>query len=142
MKQITVFTLTLMILVCFSTAPANAGAARRHTIEGFILGTGVALVGTAIIHGMNKEQQHSYNYPRHQRHKSDRHHRRYARYASAPDRHWGGHWEIQKIWIADKYKKRWNPGHYNHGGKWIEGRYKRFPVKKGHWQTQRVWVPR
>jgi len=144
MKKITALTLTLVIIACFSTTPANAGAARRHTIEGFIIGTSVAMIGTAIIHGLNKNQQpywenqRSQNYPRHQKYKSYRHHRRYAKHSAGPR----GHWAIQEIWIANKYTKRWNPGHYNRRSIWVDGRYKRFLVRKGHWQTQKIWVPR
>ncbi len=150
MKKITALTLTLILIACFSTPSADAGAARRHTIEGFILGTGAVIIGTAIIHGLNKDQQPSlnrqpsrkykpsHNYSRQRKHQSYRHHRRYAKH-SAPPR---GHWKIREVWIADKYKERWNPGHYNPRGTWVEGRYTDFLVRKGHWQTQKIWIPR
>ena len=136
MKKISALTLTLILLACFSTAPADAGAARRHTIEGFVLGTGVALLGTAIIHGMNNDKQCAPNYPRYTRHKNYRHQRLHAKYDSGPR----GHWEIQKVWVENKHKKRWNPGHTTPRGHWVEGRYKKIRVQKGHWQEQRVWV--
>jgi len=107
MKKISALTLTLVILACFSTPSAFADPSRRHTLEGFILGTGVALMGTAIIHGMNNDRQCAPNYSRSTRHEKNRHHRQDARYDSGPR----GHWEIQKIWVSDKHKKRWNPGH-------------------------------
>ncbi len=138
MKKISALTLTLVILACFSTAVANAGAARRHTIEGFVLGTGVALIGTAIIHGMNLGHQPSLDYPRHKRHYNNRNQRQHARYDWGPR----GHWEIQKVWIADRPKKRWNPGHYTKRGNWVNGRYQKVRVRDGHWQTQKVWVAR
>ena len=137
MKRISTLTLTLVIIICFSTVSANAGPARRHTIEGFVLGTGVALIGSAIIHGMNKEKQCVPNYPRHKRQANNRHEKRYAR-SNGPR----GHWKIQKIWVADRTQKRWNPGHYTPRGNWVDGRYQRVRVKDGHWQTQKVWVRR
>jgi len=138
MKKISALTLTLVIIACFSTAPANAGAARRHTIEGFVLGTGVALIGTAIIHGMNQRHQPSLDYPKHKRHYNSRNQRQHARYDWGPR----GHWEIQKVWIADRPQKRWNPGHYTRRGNWVDGRYQKVRVRDGHWQTQKVWVAR
>ena len=95
-------TLTLVIFACFSTTPANAGAARRHTIERFILGTGVALMGTAIIHSMTKGHQPSLDYPRHKRHDNNRNQRQHARY----DRDPRGHWEIQKVWVASPPRRK------------------------------------
>jgi len=135
MKKISALTLTLIVIVCFSTAPATAGPARRHTLEGFFIGTGVALIGTAIIHGMNNEKQCAPNYPRYTRTENNRHQRR-LKYDNGPR----GHWEIQKVWVENKHTKRWNPGHYTPRGHWKNGRHERILVQKGHWQAQRVWI--
>ncbi len=135
MKRISALTLTLIVIACFSNTPANAGANRRHTIEGIVFGTGIALIGTAIIHGMNNEKQCAPNYSN-TRHKNNRHKRQYARYDSGPR----GHWEIQKVWVKNKHKKRWNPGHYTPRGHWVDGRHERVRVQKGHWQAQKVWI--
>ena len=136
MKKISAITLTLLVLACFSTTPANAGPAGRHTMEGFILGTSVALMGTAIIHSMNNGKQCTPNYPRYTKHGNNRHQRLHAAYDSGPK----GHWEIRKVWVENKHSKRWNPGHTTPRGHRGDGRYDRIPAQKGHWQAQRVWV--
>jgi hypothetical protein len=135
MKKISALTLTLIVIACFSTA-ATAGPARRHTIEGIVLGTGIAIMGTAILHGMNKGHQPCLDSPKHKRHTNNRHQRQYARNDNGPR----GHWEIQKIWVTDKHQKRWNSGHTTSRGRWVNGRHKRVRAQRGHWQAQRVWV--
>ncbi len=130
-KQIAIATATILVLG-LSTSFAQAGAARRHTIEGFLLGTGVTLLGAAIVNNMNRPEpvvvRHvhappptpSYRYAK-------RHHRK-------------GHWETRKVWMAPVYETRWNPGHYNKRGRWVNGRYEEFQVSKGYWKKERVWV--
>lgn len=136
MKQIAL--LTLMSLFCFSTLPAQAGPARRHTLEGIAIGTGIALMGTALVQGLTRERAPSCerrgNYPRHREPGYGPPHRSYANHAPR------GHWELQKVWIADEYERRWNPGHYNRRGHWVEGCYEKFLVNPGYWQAERVWV--
>ena len=138
MKKIIATTTAVLLLICFSTASAYAGAARRHTIEGFMLGTGVAILGAAIINEINKDSkpQYTQNHSRHGEYcyagnrygYNNRHHR--AR----------GHWEIERIWIDPVYEKKWNPGHYNRRGEWLSGRYEKFLVQDGYWQEEKVWV--
>ncbi|CCK79233.1 hypothetical protein [Desulfobacula toluolica] len=154
MKKIIAITTAVVLFACLSTVSAHAGSARRHTIEGFMLGTGVAILSAAIINEINHDSKPYYtnHYAR-----SDRnHHTGYAnqhrdthqhRYAHK-NRHDGnfistgpkGHWVIEKIWKQPVYKKKWNPGHYNRRGKWINGRYKKFLVKDGYWQKTKIWV--
>ncbi len=150
MKELITMTTTVLFLICFSTASARAD---RKTMEGFMLGTGVAILGAAIINGMNDNDR-----PRYSRHHSpppevyieyrggyndrrgDRHHE---------DRHWGhhydrpnGHWEIVRVWVEPVCERRWNPAHYNHRGEWVEGRYENFEISGGYYQDQKVWVGR
>ncbi len=145
-KIIAITTGVLMIMGIVSVTSANAGAARRHTIEGFVLGTGVALLGTAIIRGMNKEATPSHVYTRHypdrykehtyrghKRYHKHKHHRKYARRTR-------GHWETDRIWIDPVYEKKWNPGHYNRKGEWVSGRYEKFMIEQGYWSKKKVWV--
>jgi hypothetical protein len=142
-KTISIVTATLT-LILFSTV--SSAHADRKTMEGFIIGTGVAMLGAAIINGMNNNadvaytphhsKQHDYNYNG-QRYKSkNRSHRQHYK-----GRH-RGHWEIEKIWIEPVYETKWNPGHYNRRGKWINGRHEKFLVAKGWWQESKVWVRR
>lgn len=141
-KLITILT-TVLFLICFSTVSARAD---RKTMEGFMLGTGVAILGAAIIHSMNDNDS-----PRYSRHHSpppepyrieyrgghnDRHYRRH--HSHGPD----GHWEIVRVWVEPLYERRWNPAHYNHRGEWLEGRYEEFRITEGYYQDQRVWVGR
>ncbi len=51
-----------------------------------------------------------------------------------------GHWETRKTWIKPAYETRWNPGHYNRRGYWVEGRYEEFKVADGFWRSDKVWV--
>lgn len=144
MKKIIAITTAALLFACLSTASAHAGDARRHTIEGFMLGTGVAILGTAIINEINKDSKPYYT--NHYARPDRRHHTGY-KYAhkNRHDRNFRshgsrGHWVIEKIWIQPVYEKKWNPGHYNRRGKWINGRHKRFLIKDGCWQKKKVWV--
>ncbi|OGR10029.1 MAG: hypothetical protein A2097_03125 [Desulfobacula sp. GWF2_41_7] len=140
-KLITGITIVLF-LICFSTIPARAD---RKTMEGFMLGTGVAILGAAILHGMNDNDR-----PQYSRHHSpppevhfeyrgghdNRHPRRHHDYRQ------DGRWEIVREWIEPVYERRWNPAHYNERGEWVEGRYEEFRITGGYYQDQHVWVGR
>jgi len=57
----------IVLLFCFSTVSVQAGSARRHTIEGIIIGTGMVILGTAIINEMDRgpiyqNRTHYYHY--------------------------------------------------------------------------------
>jgi len=150
-KIITIIT-TVLFLVCFSAVPARAD---RKTMEGFMLGTGVAILGAAIINGMNDNDG-----PRYSRHHSPpppdvyhiefrgghdgRYDRRHDRRHDRRDHHYGpdGRWEMVRVWVEPVYERRWNPAHYNHRGEWVDGRYESFQITGGYYQDQRVWVGR
>ncbi len=139
-KTVSIIT-AVLILVCFSSVSAHAD---RKTMEGFMLGTGVAILGAAIIHGINKgsQQQYASSYSTHNGHNyaeyryghRNKHHRKYRHHRPS------GHWELEKRWIEPVYEAKWNPGHYNRRGEWIDGRYEKFIVAKGCWQENKVWV--
>lgn len=131
-----------VFLVCFSAPPARAD---RKTMEGFLLGTGAVLLGTAIINNLNHQEKHA--------------HYRHTHPAPPPppvhcvpprpahgDQHgrkWhprGGHWEISRIWVEPVYVTRWNPGHYNPRGEWVNGRHERFLAREGFFREEKVWV--
>jgi len=145
MKKLITITTAITLLIYFSTVSAHAGAARRHTIEGFMLGTGVAILTAALYNGSRQQQPNTdYTqdnarnveacYPGHRyghwkkNHKKHRHHRP------------RGHWEVDRIWVDPVYEKKWNPGHYNRRGGWVSGRHEEFLVSDGYWQEEKVWV--
>lgn len=144
MKKIIAITTSVLLIICFSTVSAHAD---RKTIEGFMLGTGVAILGTAIINGLHKGSTSQYSNNHHHReydryyHKSEkryaqkkRHHRKYKSHRAR------GHWEVEKIWVEPVYEKRWNPGHYNRRGDWVRGRNEFFMIKDGYWYEKKMWV--
>lgn len=134
-KQIAILTASF-IIIGLSTSFAQAGAARRHTIEGFLLGTGVTLLGTAIIHSMHDSgpvvvktaprHHHKHRYAKHHK----KHHKGYRK----------GHWKTRKVWVEPVYKTRRNPGHYNKRGRWIPQRRQKVLVAEGYWEKERVRV--
>lgn len=141
MKKIIASMTAVFLVIVFSSAPARAD---RKTMEGFLLGTGVAILGTAIIHEINKDR-HDYYQPAQTHHRPysysryehrDRH-RPYKKYKHHRPR---GHWEVERVWVEPVYEKKWNPGHYNRRGKWVSGRYERFLVCDGYWKKEKVWV--
>jgi hypothetical protein len=147
MKKIFTTITIVLIVICFSTVSARAGAARRHTIEGFMLGTGAALLTAAIIKEIHKRPESVSQYEtdsatdescRYARCSTARyhrrHHRRAGRYESC------GHWEVERTWVEPVYEKKWNPGHYNRRGEWVSGRLERFLIRDGYWKEEKVWV--
>lgn len=176
MKKTIAIITTVLVMVCLSTVNAHAD---RKTMEGFMIGTGVAILGAAIINAMHDDsstsvtyhyQQHYSNPPQHRyrhqgghhpkmnhhgrhhhkmrrhdkrRHKMKhhgKHHRRHhhKQCNSRP----GGYWEVKKRWMAPVYETRWNPGHYNRRGVWVEGRHVKIMVADGYWEKVKIWVSR
>jgi len=133
MKKLISIAIASLLIIGASSSFAQAGAARRHTIEGFLLGTGVTLLGSAIVNGLNRPDPIRIN----NGHRHDEY-----RYPKHKKRHRRGRWEIQKIWVDPVYETRWNPGHYNKRGKWRFGRHQEFCVADGYWKKERVWVRR
>ena len=146
MKKLIAITTVVFLSVCLYTTSALAGAARRHTIEGIMIGTGVAILGSAIINGINRDSrpQYSHGHSRHDNYRHsgyryghrNKHHKKYNR------QHHGGYWEVERVWIEPVYEKKWNPGHYNRHGEWVDGRYEKFLISNGYWQEEKLWVRR
>ena len=145
MKKTISISISVLLLIFLSTVSAHAD---RKTMEGFLIGTGVAILGTAIYHGMNKDsnsqpqysenhqrrgEYHSAGYNGYKRGHKHKHHRRHH-YKHR------GHWEVERVWMEPVYEKKWNPGHYGRHGDWVSGRYERFIVKEGYYREERVWV--
>lgn len=129
------FTIIALAIICLIWVPAaQAGAARRHTIEGFMLGTGAAILGTIIYNGMNREPERVVR-----RHGPPTRHAPYRSCQKGSARP-GGHWEMHRVWVNPVYQETWNPGHYNRRGRWIHGRQERFLVREGYWQERKIWV--
>ena len=143
MKKLIAITTATLLIICFSTVSAHA--ADRKTMEGFMIGTGVAILGAALLHNANKGPRLKVLTPDQDQHR-DRNH--YAGYGYGHKRkhhkryHHGprGHWEIEKVWVEPVYETKWNPGHYNRRGEWVEARNEKFLVKDGYYQEEKVWV--
>ena len=113
-----------------------------------MLGTGVAILGSAIINGINRDSnpQYTRNYSRHDEYRhpgrrygygygyKNKHHEKYRHQNPR------GYWEVERIWVDPVYEKKWNPGHYNRQGDWVDGRHEKFLVTSGYWQEEKVWV--
>ena len=144
MKKTTITIMTVICIISFTITSAYAGSSkrRRHHLESFIIGTSAGFLGAAIMSQLHHNRPIAYAYEpkRHKRH-HPRHNGRYCnkRYRRGEPT---GHWRIERIWVAEEYEERWNPGHYNKRGRWIAGRYERFVVREGYWEKKRVWVCR
>jgi hypothetical protein len=134
MKTLISITTAVVMFICLSTAPAHAD---RKTTEGFLLGIGAAVLGTAIYQGLN--QSSGYREPQ-------RYHAPPPAYGHKPqcrnDRRYGRQpvvrWEIRRIWVEPAFETRWNPGHYNRKGHWVGGRHEKIKVRDGYWKERRV----
>ena len=157
-KTLNIF-LIAALLIPFTFSPASAGPRNNHLLETFIIGTGVAILGTALIHEVqhnNRRNDYAHNnyssrkypkypgwqktqpiQPRGYRHQEPRHpEKRHA---------WNGHksrgnWVIEKMWITPIYENRWVPGHHKKQGRWMKGRYRQVIAQKGYWEKRRVWI--
>ncbi len=142
MKKTISITVSVLMLICLSTVSAHAD---RKTMEGFLIGTGVAILGTAIYQGMKQNSSPQPQYSGNHHHDDEyqyagyrhgRKHKHFRKHHHRPR----GHWEIERIWIEPVYEKKWNPGHYNRHGDWVSGRYERFIVQEGYYKEEKVWV--
>ena len=144
MKKLISIITAVLILICFSTASAHAD---RKTVERIMIGTGIGILGAAIAHGVinHSKPQYSRQQSRYNDHNytgyKDRHrHKRDKKYCSSEPHRPRGHYETEKTWIEPVYETKWNPGHYNRRGDWINGRYEKFTVQKGYWKKNKVWI--
>jgi hypothetical protein len=115
-----------------AVSPSWAGSKQRHRWEGVAIGIGAAILGKAIL------DTYHHNYHATGPHAGPaivEHH-----YHQAPPEP-AGYWETRKEWIPPVYTKKWNPGHHNRHGHWVEGHWLRIEVQPGYWEYQKVWVP-
>ncbi len=146
-KTLNIF-LIAALLIPFTFSPASAGPRNNHLLETVIIGTGVAILGTALIyevHHNNRENDYAHNnynsrkHPKHPGWQKPRpiHPRKDHALNSYKAR---GGWVIEKVWITPIYENIWVPGHHKKHGRWIKGRYRQVIVRKGYWEKRRVWV--
>ena len=157
-KSIITTLMAIALLMQIGTAPAaHAGKKERRLLQGAIIGTGAVILGTAIASGLNDHDNRNGVYKRPGHHHSPKEyvqpyrkphwkdregHQRRPHHIEPINHPKRGHWRINKVWIEPKYAKRWNPGHYNKRGHWVDGKYQNIIVCEGHWEKKRVWVSR
>jgi hypothetical protein len=89
---------------------------QRYRWEGFALGLGTAIVGSALIHSTT----------------------RYA--AAPPPPPTAGHWEIRQVWIPPVTKRIWQNGYRDQNGRWVPGQWVQAEQSPGRWESRQVWV--
>lgn len=119
-KTITIGLIALLTLFTF-TSVSWAGSAHQHRMEGLAWGIGAAILGKVIL-----DHQRS--------------HQPAVHYQDVPDQP-AGRWEVRREWVPAKYRKVWNPGHYNHRGLWVRGHWIQVQAEPGYWREKEVWVP-
>jgi len=162
-KTLNIF-LIATLLIPFAFSPASAGPRNKHLLETVIIGTGVAILGTALIHEVqhnNRKNNYAHNnynsrkHPKHSRHpgwqKPQPTHpwgyRHQDQRHPEKQRAWNRHksrrrWAIEKVWVAPIYENRWVPGHHRKHGRWIKGRYRQVIARKGYWEKRWVRIRR
>jgi len=131
-KNFLVVILAGLISVSIGARPAEAGNVQRNRWEGVAIGVGAAVLGGIL-----------WNHARNDRHGEPAIHYRKPSHP-VPGRYHprgpAGHWKVRKVWVAPKYKKIWNPGHYNRRGRWMPGQWIRVEKRPGYWKKERVRV--
>ena len=157
-KTLSIF-LAAALLISFSFSQAKADPGKNHVLETVIIGTGVALLGAALIHDSgnhNRDRHYAHNY--YEKKTPPAHHRRLQRHDVEPrGRQYNGspypaqrrkaftphktqgRWMMQKVWVSPKYETRWVPGHLNKHNRWIKGHRAQVMVERGYWEKKRVW---
>lgn len=167
LKKVLTGVAAVLVVVVFSAVSANAGSARRHTMEGIVIGSTLAILGATLINGMNDDRPvHVVHHNRRDRHDNwnrpgsvihnqyPRNHYTDRRNQDRYDNGWrwdnndyrdnsrrNGRWEIRKTWVAPTYKKIWVDGH-RRGRHWVDGHWERVMVRDGYYKTEKVWVSR
>ena len=95
-----------LLMISIYAAPGYAGSRNRNLVKGIVIGTGAVILGTALVNGLHNDNRVRVVVSNRQGYRSD----------------------CRKCWAAPRYERRWNPGHYNRRGQWINGRYVRVPV--------------
>ncbi|MBF0413879.1 MAG: hypothetical protein HQK70_14380 [Desulfamplus sp.] len=147
--------MTLIFITIFGVVTTvgcvHAGSRGRYNhhhgngiVEGLIIGTGAALLGAAIINGLNSqpkyynpsvvvspERRDNYSNSDQYSNDSDEYYR---------DEEHKGYWSVERVWVPPLYRQQWYPGHYSRRGYWVTGGYARILVRDGYWENRRVWV--
>ncbi|MCP4119059.1 MAG: hypothetical protein GY737_27390 [Desulfobacteraceae bacterium] len=129
MKKLIAMTLVTGILLSVAVVPGHAGSRERHLVEGIIIGTGAVILGAAIADEIRgdvgvcvvKKRKH-YRHRNKHRNWHPRHRR---------------HGRVKWVWVEPIYGLRWNPGHYNRRGYWVQGRQEKVIVRDGFWEKRR-----
>jgi hypothetical protein len=135
MKYLISITTAVVMVICLSTAPAQAD---RKTREGFLLGVGAVVLGSVIYQGLN--QPHAYQGTQ-RRHVPPAYDNRgtQCRTPRMYDRHPAGRWEARQIWVEPGHDSRWKSD--RHGkGKWNNSRHDKFKGRDGYRKEVRVWI--
>lgn len=157
-KTLNIF-LIAALLIPFTFSPASAGPRNNHLLETVIIGTGVAILGTALIHEVqhnNRKNAYAHNnynsqkYPKHSgwqktQPRNPKGYNIQDRRHNEKQRNWNGHksqghWVTKRVWVAPQYENKWNPGHQGKHKKWGKGRQQQITVQKGYWEKRRVWL--
>lgn len=155
MKKRVVITAVMMVFV-FLCSQASAGSSSRRRLEGFLIGSGVTILGAAMI-GMLSDNDR----PRKDRYKApprrDRRQGRYIdqrprsfhippppAYRDRPEPVYAGYHgrppvndyrrENRKVWVDPVYEEVWIPGYYNKRQQWVEGYHEKVEVSQGYWK--------
>ncbi len=153
-KRITLTLIAMAILIqSYSIPSAHAGSRKHHLLQGVIIGAGAAIIGAAIAGEIHEQStrgtRREYTYgPRGKNHnetygRHDYRNREDKPYRNSSNRHYKkGYWTVQKVWVSPLYGKRWNPGHYNKKGRWVNGKHDRVIIREGYWEKRRIWTGR
>ncbi|MFH1156993.1 MAG: hypothetical protein V1793_24620 [Pseudomonadota bacterium] len=126
MKHTIRMTVIAVLITLLTAGQALAGSGARHRLEGVLIGTGVAILGAAILgaaHGPGRDV-----------------------YAAPPDcrRYEGGRnmrVTMGSVWVPPVYEERWVPGHYVNRGYWVPGHRERVLIQDGYWEQRRMYAP-
>jgi hypothetical protein len=103
-----------LLMISIYAAPGYAGSRNQNLVQGIVIGTGAVILGTALINGFHHDN----------RVRVMASNRRGYR----PDTRKGSPVRGHRSWVNPRYEQRWNPGHYNRRGHWINGQYERVPA--------------
>ena len=119
-KKFLVAALVVGLSVSLLAPAAWAGARQHHRWEGVAIGLGAAVLGSALLAPFVQAQP-----------------ARVEVYHAPPP---AGHWEMRQVWVAPRFERVWNPGHYGRRHSWVPGHWIEVQREPGHYRQERVWV--
>ena len=126
--------LTLVMI----SSTAWAGNVQRNRWEGVALGVAATLLGQALLDHHRVVHYGSATVPRTVGPSRGHHDDRSPAIGHRSPKH-SGKRHYQKVWVPPVYKRVWNPGHYNHRGRWLPGHWTQTQIQPGHWRRKPVW---